>query len=282
MTAGTKTLPGRPSGSLPGADDRPVTVPDFQAAKALGVRLTMLTAYDYTMARLLDSSGVDGILVGDSLGMVVQGHEHSLAVTLEDVIYHTRLVARGIRRSLLVADMPFMSFQVSPEQALTNAGRLIKEGGAHAVKLEGGVRSAAAIAAITRADIPVMGHVGLTPQSVRRFGGFRVQRDADQLLEDARATEQAGAFALVVECVPAELAQAVTAALTIPTIGIGAGNGLDGQILVTHDMLGLFDDIRPRFVKQFAGLGEAVRAAVEAYCQEVREGTFPAAEHSFR
>jgi 3-methyl-2-oxobutanoate hydroxymethyltransferase len=280
MTAGTQTLPGRTSGPL--TADRPVTVPDFQAAKARGVRLTMLTAYDYTMARLLDGAGVDGILVGDSLGMVVQGHEHSLSVTLDEVIYHTRLVARGVRRSLLVADMPFMSFQVSPQQALENAGRLVKESGAHAVKLEGGVRSAAAIAAITQADIPVMGHVGLTPQSVRRFGGFRVQRDADRLVEDARATEQAGAFALVVECVPAEVAQGVTAAVKIPTIGIGAGNGCDGQILVTHDMLGLFDDIRPRFVKQFAGLGQALREAVEAYCREVREGTFPGPEHSFR
>jgi 3-methyl-2-oxobutanoate hydroxymethyltransferase len=264
------------------ADGRPVTVPDFQAAKAKGVRLTMLTAYDYTMARLLDRAGVDGLLVGDSLGMVVQGQEHSLGVTLDEVIYHTRLVARGVRRALLVADMPFMSFQVSPEQALLNAGRLIKEGGAHAVKLEGGVRSAAAIAAVTRADIPVMGHIGLTPQSIRRFGGFRVQRDADQLLEDARATEQAGAFALVVECVPGDLARSITAALKIPTIGIGASAGCDGQILVTHDMLGLFDDLRPRFVKQYADIGGAIQGAIEAYCREVREGTFPGPEHGFR
>jgi 3-methyl-2-oxobutanoate hydroxymethyltransferase len=261
---------------------RPVTVPDFLTAKARGVRLTMLTAYDYTLARLLDAAGVDGVLVGDSLGMVVQGHEHSLSVTLDEVIYHTRLVARGIQRSLLVADMPFMSFQLSPQQALENAGRLLKEGGAHAVKLEGGVRSAASIAAIVGADIPVMGHVGLTPQSVRRVGGFRVQRDEARLLEDALATEAAGAFAVVVECVPAEVAQKVTAALKIPTIGIGAGAGCDGQILVTHDMLGLFDDIRPRFVKQYADLGREVMEAVSAYCREVREGAFPAAEHAFR
>jgi 3-methyl-2-oxobutanoate hydroxymethyltransferase len=265
-----------------GPDARPMTVPDFQAAKARGVRLTMLTAYDYTMARLLDAAGVDGILVGDSLGMVVQGNEHSLAVTLEEMIYHTRLVARGIRRSLLVTDMPFMSFQLSPQQALENAGRLIKEGGAHAVKLEGGVRSAPAITAITQADIPVMGHVGLTPQSVRRLGGFRVQRDEAKLLDDALATEQAGAFALVVECIPAELGQKISQALKIPTIGIGAGAGCDGQILVTHDMLGLFDDLRPRFVKQYADLGQSALRAVEAYCREVREGTFPAAEHEFR
>jgi 3-methyl-2-oxobutanoate hydroxymethyltransferase len=263
-------------------DVRQVTVPDFLAAKKRGMRLTMLTAYDYTMARLLDAAGVDGLLVGDSLGMVVQGNEHSLSVTLDEVIYHTRLVARGIRRALLVADMPFMSFQVSPQHALESAGRLVKEGGAHAVKLEGGVRSAASIAAIGSADIPVMGHVGMTPQSVRRFGGFRVQRDEAKLMEDALATEQAGAFAVVVECVPVETAQKITAALRIPTIGIGAGVGCDGQILVTHDMLGLFDDLRPRFVKQYADLGSTTLHAVEEYCREVREGAFPAAEHGFR
>jgi 3-methyl-2-oxobutanoate hydroxymethyltransferase len=264
------------------ADSHAVKVPDFIAAKSRGTRLTMLTAYDYTMARLLDAAGVDGLLVGDSLGMVVQGHEHSLSVTLEEVIYHTRCVARGIRRSLLVADMPFMTYQVSAQQALENAGRLVKEGGAHAIKIEGGVRSAHSIAAIASADIPVMGHVGLTPQSVHRIGGFRMQRDEKKLLEDALATEQAGAFAVVVECVPVELAQKVTATLKIPTIGIGAGAGCDGQILVTQDMLGLFDDFRPRFVKQFADLGRDIVQAVEAYAREVREGTFPSAEHSFR
>jgi 3-methyl-2-oxobutanoate hydroxymethyltransferase len=242
----------------------------------------MLTAYDYTMARLLDAAGVDGLLVGDSLGMVVQGNETSLSVTLDEMIYHTRLVARGIRRSLLVADMPFMTYQVSPQRALENAGRLVKEGGAHAVKLEGGVRSAAAIAAITSADIPVMGHVGMTPQSVRRFGGFRVQRAEERLLEDALASEQAGTFALVVECVPSATAEKITAAVKIPTIGIGAGVGCDGQILVTHDLLGLFEDFRPRFVKQYADLGLAIRRAAEDYCREVREGAFPGPEHGFR
>jgi 3-methyl-2-oxobutanoate hydroxymethyltransferase len=266
----------------PSAETRPVTVPDFLAARARGVRLTMLTAYDYTMARLLDAAGVDGLLVGDSLGMVVQGNETSLGVTLDEVIYHTRLVARGIRRSLLVADMPFMTYQVSPQLALENAGRLVKEGGAHAVKLEGGVRSAAAMAAITSADIPVMGHIGMTPQSVRRFGGFRVQRAEERLLEDALASEQAGAFALVVECVPSAMAEKITAAVKIPTIGIGAGLGCDGQILVTHDMLGLFEDFRPRFVKQYADMGLAIRRAAEDYCREVRAGTFPAPEHGFR
>jgi 3-methyl-2-oxobutanoate hydroxymethyltransferase len=262
-------------------ESRPITVLDFLAARSRGVRLTMLTAYDYTMARLLDAGGVDGLLVGDSLGMVVQGNENCLGVTLEEMIYHTRLVAKGVRRSLLVADMPFMSYQVTPQQALINAGRLIKEAGAHAVKIEGGQRSAAAMAAITQADIPVMGHIGLTPQSVRRLGGFRVQRDEDRLMEDALATEKAGAFAMVVECVPTTLAEKITQAVKIPTIGIGAGAGCDGQILVTHDMLGLFDELRPRFVKQFADLGQAMVQASESYCREVREGSFPGPEHGF-
>jgi 3-methyl-2-oxobutanoate hydroxymethyltransferase len=278
------TLSKRPN-NRPGPSDnerRLVTVPDFLAAKARGDRLTMLTAYDYTMARLLDAAGVDGVLVGDSLGMVVQGQEHSLSVTLDEVIYHTRCVARGVRRSLLVADMPFMTYQVTPQQALENAGRLIKEGGAHAVKIEGGVRSAASITAIAGADIPVMGHIGMTPQSVRRFGGFRVQRDADKIVEDALATEKAGAFAVVVECIPTDLAGKITSTLKIPTIGIGAGAGCDGQILVTHDLLGLFEDFQPRFVKQYADLSRDVVGAVEKYCREVREGTFPATEHGFR
>ncbi len=281
MSAPVKASPN--NGSLtPPQELRQVTVPDFVAAKSRGHRLTMLTAYDYTMARLLDDAGVDSLLVGDSLGMVVQGQPDSLAVTLDEVVYHTRLVARGVRRSLLVADLPFMSYQVSPKQALKSAGRLIKEGGAQAVKLEGGVRSVAAIAAITAADIPVMGHIGLTPQSVRRLGGFKVQRDTQRLLDDALAVEAAGAFAVVVECVPTDLAARITAALKIPTIGIGAGSDCDGQILVTPDLLGLFDDLRPRFVKHYADLGQAVRKAVEAYCRDVRDGSFPGPEHSFR
>jgi 3-methyl-2-oxobutanoate hydroxymethyltransferase len=284
MASTTKSAKTQPSGTATSAgnENQPVTVPEFQAAKSRGVRLTMLTAYDYTMARLLDVAGVDAILVGDSLGMVVQGHEHSISVTLDEVLYHTRCVARGVRRSLLVADMPFMSFQISPQQALENAGRLLKEGGARAVKLEGGVRSADKIEAIASADIPVMGHIGLTPQSVHRLGGFRVQRDEEKLMEDALATEKAGAFAVVVECVPAEVAQKITAALKIPTIGIGAGVGCDGQILVSYDMLGLFDDLKPRFVKQYADLGRDIVQAVERYGEEVRAGNFPSPEHSFR
>jgi 3-methyl-2-oxobutanoate hydroxymethyltransferase len=281
MSAPTKTATTLGNG-LSASDLRPVTVPDFLAAKARGQRLTMLTAYDYTMARLLDAAGVDSLLVGDSLGMVIQGQPDALPVTLDEVLYHTRLVARAVRRALLVADLPFMSYQVSPQQALESAGRLIKEGGAHAVKLEGGVRSARAIEAITAADIPLIGHVGLTPQSVRRLGGFKVQRDAERLLEDARVVEAAGAFAVVVECVPADLAAQITAALKVPTIGIGAGPLCDGQVLVSHDLLGLYDELRPRFVKQYSDLGLEIRRAVEAYCREVREGVFPAEEHSFR
>jgi 3-methyl-2-oxobutanoate hydroxymethyltransferase len=272
-----------PKGAVPGAAEmRPVTVPDFVAAKARGSRLTVLTAYDCTMARLLDAAGVDALLVGDSLGMVVQGQPDCLAVTLDEMVYHTRMVVRGVRRALVIADLPFMTYQVSPQQAVESAGRLIKEGGAHAVKLEGGVRSAAAVAAIAAADIPVMGHIGLTPQSVRRLGGFKVQRDADRLLEDAKAIEAAGAFGMVLECVPTELGARVTAAVNVPTIGIGAGAGCDGQVLVTPDLLGLFDEIRPRFVKQYADLGRAVARAAEEYCREVREGTFPGPEHSFK
>ena len=270
------------NGPLAAKERRPVTVPDFLAAKTRGVRLTMLTAYDYTMARLLDDAGVDAILVGDSLGMVMQGEPHSLKVTLEEMIYHTRLVARGIRHSLLVADLPFMSYQVSPQQALENAGRLVKEGGAHAVKLEGGRRSVPAVEAIAGADIPIMGHIGLTPQSVHRLGGFRVQRDQKRLLDDALAVEKAGAFALVVECVPVDLAEKISAAVKIPTIGIGAGAGCDGQVLVTHDMLGVFTDLKPRFVKQYADIGAAILEAAEEYCRDVRAGSFPGPEHSFR
>jgi 3-methyl-2-oxobutanoate hydroxymethyltransferase len=263
-------------------EQRPVTVPDFLSARARGVKLTMLTCYDYTSARLLDAAGVDSILVGDSLGMVVQGEPTSLPVTMDQMVYHTRCVARGVKRALLITDMPFMSYQVSPEQALVNAGRLVQEGGAHAVKLEGGVRSARTVETIVRAEIPVIGHVGLTPQSVRRIGGFRVQRDEQELMDDARAIADAGAFAIVLECIPAKLAVRITAAVSIPTIGIGAGTGCDGQVLVLQDMLGMYDEIHPKFVKRFADLGEAVRAAVRAYCAEVRDAKFPGPEHEFK
>lgn len=260
----------------------PMTVPLFQAAKGKGQKLVVLTAYDYSMARLLDEAGVDCLLVGDSVGMVIQGNPNCLPVTLEEMIYHTRCVARGVKRSLLVTDLPFLTFQVSPRQAVKNAGRLLKEGNAHAVKLEGGERSAETIAAIVRAEIPVMAHVGMTPQSVHHFGGFKVQREEDRLLADAMAVEQAGAFAVVLECVPAATAKKITEKLTIPTIGIGAGVGCDGQVLVLHDMLGLFADFQPRFVKKYADLGAIITQAVQTYGQEVKEGTFPGTEHEFR
>lgn len=282
MTVKTRSTRPGTNGTHAPPERRPVTVPDFLAARSQGRKLAMVTAYDYTMARLLDEAGVDSILVGDSLGMVVQGNADSLSVTLDEMLYHTRLVMRGAKHPLVVADLPFLTYQVSPEQAVLNAGRLIKEGGAHAVKLEGGVRSVRAVEAIVAADIPLMGHIGLTPQSVRRLGGFKVQRDADKLLEDARAIEAAGAFALVIECVPADLAARVTEAVKIPTIGIGAGPNCDGQVLVGHDLLGLFNDFRPKFVKRYANLSDSIRAAVSAYCDEVREGTFPGPDHSFR
>jgi 3-methyl-2-oxobutanoate hydroxymethyltransferase len=268
--------------SIPPTKPKPVTVPDFLSARSRGARLTVLTGYDYTFARLLDEAGVDAILVGDSLGMVVQGHANALPVTLDEMIYHTRCVARGTSRAMIITDMPFMSFQLSAMQALESAGRLVKEGGSHAVKLEGGERTADAIAAIVRADIPVVGHVGLTPQSVHRFGGFKVQRQEHQLLADAKAVEQAGAFAVVVECVPSELAAKITSSLSIPTIGIGAGPHCDGQVLVIQDMLGMYADLRPRFVKRYAELGSQIRQAVEAYCREVREGKFPDGAYSFQ
>jgi 3-methyl-2-oxobutanoate hydroxymethyltransferase len=261
---------------------RQVTVPEFRAAKARGTKLAVVTAYDYTSARLCDEAGVDCILVGDSVGMVVQGHANSLPVTLDEMLYHTRCVVRGVRRALVVVDMPFMTYQVSPKQALRNAGKLLKEGGAHAVKLEGGMRMQATVSACVAAGIPVMGHVGLTPQAVHQLGGFKVQRDAEQLLADAAAVEKAGAFALVVESVPADLGAKITSAVSIPTIGIGAGAGCDGQVLVFHDLLGLYPDFKPKFAKRYADLGTVVKAAVEAYCKEVRDGSFPAAEHTFR
>ena len=261
---------------------RAVTVPEFRATKARGAKLAVVTAYDYTSARLCDEAGVDAILVGDSLGMVVQGHPTSLPVTLDEMIYHTRCVVRGTRRALVVADLPFLTYQVSPRQAVRSAGRLLKEAGAAAVKLEGGVRMSDALRACIDAGIPVMGHVGLTPQAVHQLGGFKVQRDADALLADAAAVETAGAFAVVVESVPADLGAKITSAVGIPTIGIGAGAGCDGQVLVFHDMMGLFPDFKPKFAKRYADLGGQVKAAVESYCKEVRDGSFPATEHTFR
>ncbi|HMP57834.1 MAG TPA: 3-methyl-2-oxobutanoate hydroxymethyltransferase [Gemmatales bacterium] len=259
-----------------------MTAPDLVAAKKRGERITILTAYDFTLARLLDQAGVDCLLVGDSLGMVVQGQPHCLTVTMDQMVYHTQMVARGARRSLVVADMPFLSYHLSVEQALRNAGRLVQEGGAAMVKLEGGVARADAIRAIVQAGIPVMGHVGLTPQSVHEFGGHKVQRNWDRIMADAQAVAAAGASAIVVECVPADLANAITAGLAIPTIGIGAGVGCDGQVLVVHDLLGLYREVQPKFVKRYADLAQTIEAAVRSYNAEVRGGQFPGAEHAFQ
>lgn len=270
------------SAQTPDAVRKRFTVPDFAAARAAGRKLTVVTAYDFTGAAIADAAGVDCLLVGDSLGMVVQGHPTVLPVTLDDMVYHTRAVVRGSKHPLIVTDLPFLTYQVSPAQALVSAGRLVQEGGAHAVKLEGGERTAAAVEAIVRAGVPVMGHVGLTPQSVHALGGFKVQRAEEQLLRDARSLEAAGAFAVVVEAVPAPLGKAVTEALAVPTIGIGAGADCSGQVLVFHDLLGLYGEFRPRFVKRYADLATVAREAIAAYCEEVRSGQFPGPEHQFR
>ena len=266
-----------------------VTVPDVARLKAAGERITMVTAYDCAFARLLDQAGVDLLLVGDSLGMVVQGLETTLPVTLDEMVYHTRMVARGARRALVVGDLPFGAYQTSPEHALESAVRLVKEGGAQAVKLEGGLPMARTIEAITAIDVPVMGHVGLTPQSVHRMGGHRVQGrrhgraagERERVLDDARAVEAAGAFAVVLECIPLDLAAAITAELKIPTIGIGAGVHCDGQVLVLHDLLGLSADWTPRFAKRYAELGQEVVRAAETYVREVKAGTFPTEAQAF-
>lgn len=262
-----------------------VTVRSIAQRKRRGEPITMLTAYDFAFARIFDASGIDVLLVGDSLGNVVQGCDTTLPVTLDEVIYHTRLVARGVNRSLVVGDMPFGSYQVSSEQAVTSAIRLIKEGGAHAVKLEGGTPVSESIERIVGAQIPVMGHVGLTPQSVNKMGGFRVQGRGDsgraQVMQDALAVQSAGAFAVVLEGIPAELAGEVSERLEIPTIGIGAGPACDGQVLVMHDMLGLSDD-SPAFVKQYANLGSLAGQAVRQFAEEVSNRKFPEERHCYR
>ena len=262
------------------------TVATFKKMKNEGTKISMLTAYDYSTAKLVDEAGINSILVGDSLGMVMLGYEDTLSVTMEDMIHHTAAVARGAKNALVVGDMPFMSYEVSVEQAVINAGRLMKEGRANAVKLEGGVRVAEQIKAITKAGIPVCAHIGLTPQSVNAFGGFKVQgktaEAAQQMVEDALAVQEAGAFAVVLECVPAKLAAIISEKLDIPTIGIGAGAGCDGQVLVYQDMLALFSDFKPKFVKHFANAGEVMKQGFTDYIKEVKEGTFPAAEHTFK
>jgi 3-methyl-2-oxobutanoate hydroxymethyltransferase len=261
-----------------------VTILDFARWKKKGERIVMITAYDVLFARIFDDVGVDAILVGDSLGQVVLGLPNTLGVTMEDMVRHTGAAARGTRRAFLIADMPFLSFQTGPEEAIRNAGRLL-QAGAEAVKLEGGRSVESTIGAIARCDIPVMGHVGLTPQSVHRMGGYRVQGKEEaqrqRLRDDARAVQEAGAFSVVLEGIPADLAKEITEELAIPTIGIGAGPRCDGQVLVMQDLLGLFDEFRPKFVKRFGELKKPVQDAVRAYAEEVRRGKFPGKEHSF-
>ncbi len=261
------------------------TILDLQKMKRNGQRIPMVTAYDAPSAHWVESAGIPAVLVGDSLGMVIQGHDTTLPVTLEDMIYHSRAVVRGTSKALIIVDMPFMTYTISAEQALTNAARLMQDGGAGAVKLEGGASMASTIERLTRVGIPVMGHIGLTPQSVHQLGGYRVQgRDQGQaarLLDDAIALEQAGAFAIVLETMPAALAKQISERLRIPTIGIGAGPFCDGQVQVFHDMLGLFEAFTPRHAKRYAELGEAIATAVRAYAEEVQSAQFPDAAHSF-
>ena len=262
------------------------TTTSIMQMKNSGHKISMLTAYDYTTARLLDEAGVNTILVGDSLGNVILGYEDTISVTVEDMIHHSAAVARGAKNALVVTDLPFMSYQTSVYDAVVNAGRLMKEGRAGAVKLEGGKEVCPQIKAIVSAGIPVVAHLGLTPQSINTFGGFKVQGKteaaAQKLIEDAKAVEEAGAFLLVLECVPAKLAKLVTESINIPTIGIGAGAGCDGQVLVIYDMLGMFSDFKPKFVKHFANAGDMIREAVKTYIAEIDDGTFPAEEHCYK
>ena len=262
------------------------TVLTLKEQKQKGDKITMLTAYDYSTAKIMDEAGIECLLVGDSLGMVMLGYDSTIPVTMADMLHHTKAVARGAKNALGVADMPFMSYQVSAEDAVRNAGRLIQEGGAQAVKLEGGREVCGQIFAITRASIPVMAHLGLTPQSVNALGGYKVQaREAEAahgLLLDALAVEEAGAFALVLECIPAKLAEWISRRLSIPTIGIGAGAGCDGQVLVYQDMLALYSDMCPKFVRRFADAGEVMRQGFRGYIDEVKAGSFPTEEHSFK
>ncbi|HDQ46385.1 MAG TPA: 3-methyl-2-oxobutanoate hydroxymethyltransferase [bacterium] len=262
-----------------------VTIPHLIRMKQAGERITCLTAYDWLIAGLLDQAGIEVILVGDSGGMVFSGYESTLPVTMDQMVYHTRAVSRGVGRALCVADMPFLSYQIRPDEAVRNAGRFLQEGGAEAVKLEGGEPVAETVRRLTDIGIPVMGHLGLTPQSIRKFGGYRLRGksddEAEELKKDARILEEAGAFAIVLEKIPADLAAGITASLSVPTIGIGAGPGCDGQILVTHDMLGLFESFRPKFVRRYADLASVIRDAVKAYAEDVRSGSYPSKEESY-
>lgn len=267
------------------SDRKRTTVQTLKEMKMRGQKITMLTAYDYAFAGLLDNAGVDILLVGDSLGMVALGYQDTLPVTVDEIIHHAKAVVRGARYAMVIADMPFMSYQISDERALENAGNMMKLAGAHGVKLEGGARVAGLVKKMTDAGMPVMGHLGLTPQSVHQFGGYGLQasevEDARVLIDDALALEEAGAFSIVLEKIPVELAGLVSEKLRIPTIGIGAGPGCDGQVLVTNDLLGMFEKFTPKFVKQYANLKNIVDQAVGSYIDEVRSGAFPADEHAY-
>jgi 3-methyl-2-oxobutanoate hydroxymethyltransferase len=265
--------------------DKKVTIQGIVVMKKTGDRISMLTAYDASFAALLDRAGIDIILVGDSLGNVLLGYDSTIPVTMEEMLHHCRAVSRGVKRTLLVGDMPFMSYQVSESEAITNAGRFLKEAGCDAVKLEGGTEMCNTVKGIVRAGIPVMGHIGLTPQTASQLGGYKVQgKDAEsarKLLQSARDLEAAGAFSVVLECIPAQLSEVITTAISIPTIGIGAGKHCDGQVLVTHDMIGMFEKFIPSFVKRYASLAPQIKEAVATYHDEVKKGTFPGEEHSF-
>ncbi|KAF0091668.1 MAG: 3-methyl-2-oxobutanoate hydroxymethyltransferase [Fusobacteria bacterium] len=262
------------------------TTTTFMEAKAKGDKLSFLTAYDYSSAKLIDSCNIDGILVGDSLGMVCLGYDNTLKVTMDDMLHHTKAVARGVKEALLISDMPFMSYQASTYDAIKNAGRLIQEGGAEAVKLEGGTNVLEQISGIVKAQIPVVGHLGLTPQSVNIFGGFKVQctsiESARLVIEEAKRLEDAGVFAIVLECMPKEVARIISKSISIPTIGIGAGSGCDGQILVYHDIFGLYDGTKAKFIKEFANIGELTRTGIKTYIDEVTKGIYPDDAHSFK
>ncbi len=262
------------------------TVATIMKQKLLNDRIAMLTAYDYSTAKIMDEIGINIILVGDSLGNVILGYENTVSVTMDDMIRHSAAVSRGVKNALVLTDMPFMSYQASVYDAVINAGKLLKEGHANAVKLEGGIEFVPHIKAITAASIPVVAHIGMTPQSVNVFGGFKLQgsdkESAARIIEDAKAVQEAGAFAVVLECVPGDLAAHITQMLDIPTIGIGAGSGCDGQVLVYQDMLAIFSDFKPKFVKRFADVGAAMREGIAGYIEEVKAGTFPAEEHTFK
>ena len=262
-----------------------ITIPLLKKMKREGEKIACLTAYDWLMASLLDTAGIDLILVGDSGAMVFAGHETTLPITMDQMIYHTQAVSRGVKRALLIADMPFLSYQISPEKALENAGRFLKEGGAEGVKIEGGEPMGEIIHKLVNVGIPVMGHLGLTPQSIRAFGGYRVRgkgiEEAEELKRDAKILEQAGVFSIVLEKIPATLAEEITSSVSIPTIGIGAGPHCDGQILVTHDMLGLFESFKPKFVRRYTELAQIIRNATEQYINDIKKGKYPSKEESY-